>query len=99
MDQRRYDYWRKVYANFRHSGLTVEKYCRHKHLNPRWFEGQRRKAEFYEQHSEYKACIQSESNPASGIALQCLPVSFDSDFLPHYLYASPVCFACFFLKM
>ena len=64
MDQRSYDYWRKVYADFRSSGLTVEKYCRHKHLNPRWFDGQRREAEFYEQHSEYKAGIQSESNPA-----------------------------------
>jgi len=59
MDQRSYDYWRKVYADFRRSGLTVEKYCRHKHLNPRWFDGQRREAEFYEKQSEYK-----ESNPA-----------------------------------
>ena len=64
MDQRSYDYWRKVYADFRRSGLTVEKYCRHKHLNPRWFDIQRREAEFYEQHSECKAGIQSESNPA-----------------------------------
>ena len=59
MDQRSYDYWRKVYADFLSSGLTVEKYCRHKHLNPRWFDNQQREAEFYEQHSEYK-----ESNPA-----------------------------------
>ena len=64
MDQRSYDYWRKVYADFRSSGLTVEKYCRHKHLNPRWFDNQRREAEFYEQHSEYKAGIRSESTPA-----------------------------------
>ena len=64
MDQRSYDYWRKVYADFRSSGLTVEKYCRHKHLNPRWFDGQRREAEFYEQHSEYKASARPESNSA-----------------------------------
>jgi hypothetical protein len=64
MDQRSYDYWRKVYADFRSSGLTVETYCRHKHLNPRWFDGQRREAEFYEQHSEYKASAKPESNPA-----------------------------------
>ena len=59
MDQRSYDYWRKVYSDFRRSGLTVERYCRHKHLNPRWFDNQRLEAEFYEQHSEYK-----ESTPA-----------------------------------
>jgi len=29
-----------VYAYFRSRGFTVEKYCRHKHLNPRWFDGQ-----------------------------------------------------------
>ena len=63
MDQRSYDYWRKVYADFQSSGLPVEKYCRHKHLNPRWFDNQRREAEFYERHSEYKASAKPESNP------------------------------------
>lgn len=33
----------------------VEKYCRHKHLNPRSFDGRRREAEFDEQPSEYAA--------------------------------------------
>ncbi|MHB9140232.1 MAG: IS66 family insertion sequence element accessory protein TnpA [Victivallaceae bacterium] len=64
MDQRSYDYWRKVYADFRSSGFTVEKYCRHKRLNPRWFDNQRREAEFYEQHSKHKASPLPESNPA-----------------------------------
>ena len=50
MDQRSYDYWRKIYADFRSSGFTVEKYCRQKHLNSRWFERQRHDAEAYEQH-------------------------------------------------
>lgn len=40
----------------------VEKYCRHKHLNPRSFDGRRREAEFDEQPSEYKASALPESN-------------------------------------
>lgn len=63
MDQRSYDYWRKVYADFRSSGLTLEKYCRHKHLNPRWFERQLHDAEFYEQQSSHQASALPESNP------------------------------------
>ena len=47
MDQRSYDYWRRVYADFHNSGLTVEKFCQQKHLNGRWFERQMREAEVY----------------------------------------------------
>lgn len=63
MDQRSYDYWRKIYADFRNSGLTMEKFCQQKHLNSRWFERQRREAEVYEQRSEQKASSLHESEP------------------------------------